>query len=96
MIEQIVLKIKNKKSIEDIQSKQIDDFSKIIKDKAKRMKDGDTSSYVKSGAHMSQITAMVDKTQRLFGKYIDWEEIACEVMIRYYEQKEEMEKEIYQ
>lgn len=91
------MKNKHKKLIKDITNKQIDDFSNNLKEKAKRIKNENginPTPLYKNGICMPMIINFIDKMQKRYGDsldYIDWEEIACEIMVKYYEQQENME-----
>lgn len=88
------MKNKYRKSIKDITNKQIDNFSKSLSEKAKRIKEENGTNptpFYKAGVCMPRIINFINKMQEHYGKnldYIDWEEIACEIMIKYYEQQE--------
>jgi len=91
------LKNKYRKSIKDITNKQIDDFSNKLSEKAKRIKKNNGINPMplyKNGVCMPRIINFINKTQKHYGDsldYIDWEEIACEIIAKYYEQQEFLE-----
>ena len=88
---------RKEKSIKDISDKRIDSFSSNINKKAKSIKKNDgvnTEKKYKNGVCMPMITSFIDKMHNHYGKnmdYIDWEEVVCEIMVKYYEQQENME-----
>ena len=91
------MKNKHKKSIKDITDKQINDFTNNLKEKAKRIKNENgmnPTPFYKAGICMPRIISFINKMQEHYGDslgYIDWEEIACEIMAKYYEQQENID-----
>ena len=90
------------KTIDEITNKQIDAFSKKFQKKAKDMKNkeknrDDTGVEDRQPEGLSLIKTMMEKEQMLERRRprytTDWEEIAIEAMIKYYEQQEELGEE---
>ena len=88
---------KKQKNLENITNKQIDNFSNKLKNKAKEFKKD--KKIIDGGGNrmVSQILSLMNREQRMSRKdprnRVDWEEIAIEAMIKYYEQQEELGEE---
>jgi len=82
--------LKKQKSIKDISDKQIDNFLENIKEKAKKnKKDNNINPDIlyKNNKGMMETIIFIGKMQKRY-KNIDWEEIACQIITKYYEQED--------
>ena len=86
-----------KKTIQDISNKEIDNFSTKIKNKAKQIKKEDRIIDGRGNKNISVLLSLMEResirSQKDPRNNVDWEEIAIEAMIKYYEQQEELGEE---
>jgi len=83
--------MKKQKSIKDISDKHIDDFSENLKKKAKKIKETNKKNIkiaYRDTPSMDKIIILIGKMQDRYKLEIDWEEVACEIIAKYYEQQE--------